>query len=132
MLLNSLRRFERWIRMFSFYGADATNEYEKMSGRIASRIYIILIIGFLTVFVLYSSLDTVNQTVIIKVTSIDMYYSLVAKHPNIICSCTTLDLNQGGFVHVKPIYHQVNDVFVFQIGNSHIFLLALFIGFRRF
>ena len=97
--------------MFSFFEADATDEYEKMSGRIASRIYIILIVAFLMVFVLYSTIDNVNQTVTIKISSIDTYYSLFVKHPNVICPCTNLDLNQGGFIHVKPIYHQVNDVF---------------------
>ena len=105
---DSLHHVWRWTKTFSFYEQNATSEYDRESGRIATRIVIALIILFLAVFILYSGLDHASQTMIVPVTTISTYSLLAEKHPNLVCPCTNIDLVQGQFIQLSPTYHPVS------------------------
>lgn len=105
---NRLHQGWLWTKRFSFYETAATDEYDRESGRIATRISITLIIIFLVVFLCYTGLNDVSQTINISISDRNSYYHLSGKYPNLACPCTNIDLIQGHFIQLSPKYHPVS------------------------
>lgn len=104
---NLLVKACQWLKELNFYRHNSTDEDEIQSGRIATRIYLVLLISFLAVFILYSGLANVSETISISVPTIEKYYSVLAIRPNLICLCTEIDFLQDEFIQITPRYHQV-------------------------
>ena len=114
-VLNRIRAFlgQCWqsTKNLTFFSQHSTDPYEIESGRIATRIYIVLLVSFLGAFVSYYSVTDVSQTIRITAPSIDTYRSLVAKYPSLTCPCRSIDLLQSQFIQLAPVYHQVKYTF---------------------
>ena len=102
-----LGRCWQWTTDLSFFYQQSTDPYEIESGRIATRMYIVLLISFLGTFNVYYSVTDVSQTISIKTPSIDTYQSLVQRFPNLACPCQNIGLLYRQFMELTPVYHQV-------------------------
>ena len=97
----------QWMKELNFFLHHSTDQHEIQSGRVATRIYIVLLTAFLVVFILYTGLANVTQTVNVAVPTVGKYRAVLSTHPSLICSCKNIDLAQGGFIQLIPRYHQV-------------------------
>ena len=91
----------------SFFYQYSTDPQKIESGRIATRIYVVLLINFLGTFIGYYRLSDVSRTISVKKPSINTYYSLFDRYPSVTCPCQSIDIAYSQFIQVTPVYHQV-------------------------
>jgi hypothetical protein len=110
-VLNQMRAFlvrcwQFWKNL-SFFYQQSTDPHEVESGRIATRIHIVLLITFLGIFNVYYSVTDVSQTISMKDPRFATYSSLVNLHPSLACPCRNIDPVYRKFIKLRPAYHQV-------------------------
>lgn len=98
------------LKKLNFYTQSSDDEYVQKTGRIATKIAIVLLIGSLALLTFYSGLVKVDQVVVVPSPTFDKYQCLVQKYPNLICSCSNLQLSYSSFINLELQYHQVGSV----------------------
>ena len=111
LILNGIRalRVRCWqsVKNLSLFYQQSTDPYKIESGRIATWIYIVLLVTLLVVLNVFYGWTDVSQTISIKTPSVDTYRSLVDQYPSLACPCQRTDLSYGQFIALTPVYHQV-------------------------
>ena len=97
----------QWAKDLSFFHQQSTDPYKIGSGRIATRIYIVLLVFFLGIFVIYYSVTDVSQTISIKAPSSAAHASLAERYPSLACPCRNISISYNQFIRLTPVYHQV-------------------------
>ena len=91
----------------SLFFQQSTDPHEIASGRIATWIYIVLLVTLLGIFNVYYSVSDVSQTISIKTPSFHTYQSLVQRYPGLACPCQNIGPLYNQFLELAPVYHQV-------------------------
>ena len=76
--------------------------------RIATRLFIVLMIIALSVLVLYSSLTIITQTVTVEEPTVNVYNEFQVKHSQtLVCPCTQIAIDYEQFISFHPTFHQI-------------------------
>ena len=96
----------RFGKELNFYTANSTDQHEMQNGRIATRLYIILLFGSLTILTTYilSSYETHN--IVITNPTLQVYEEINRKieADKLACPCSKISINYGSFVSVRPTF----------------------------
>jgi hypothetical protein len=106
------------IRLFSkakvsiieinLFNNNSRDPAEVRYGRSSTRLYLILLIGALTVLILYTSIAVHTIHTTIASPSQEQYEELELQYPNTLqCPCTVVTIPYKEFIHVAPVYHQL-------------------------
>ncbi len=90
-------------------------------GRIATRVYIgLLIIGILA-FVIYKPRVNDTHTAIIHSPSLEQFEKIKMLYsPTLICNCSRLSISYGQIMNIQPRYHQIcSSVFLTDVWSAY-------------
>jgi hypothetical protein len=106
----------------------STDQYELQNERISTKVFIILLTSILTILLLYTSLESVTETVNVKTPTLAQYSQLYAKYPQTLaCACTTISINYEKFLRVEYSFHQVcSSVFITENWINYLATLDLY------
>ncbi|CAF1684557.1 unnamed protein product, partial [Adineta ricciae] len=86
----------------------STDEHQLHNQRISTRLFLLCLIGSLTILLVYNSLITITQTVTIPSPTITQYSQLYEQHGQIlICPCSTISVDYRKFLNLGYKIHQV-------------------------
>ena len=90
------------------FGSATSRTTAKQLGRLATRLYIVLLTVSLIILILY----TVIQPQLLKKTfatpSLDIYERLLHDHSETLeCPCSTISIPYQNFITIEPVYHPV-------------------------
>ena len=75
---------------------------------LSTRVYLVLLITSLFVFLLFLSVSMKPVSVTVTSPSLDMYRELQLAYPTTLsCPCKNMSISVGEFLSITPIYHQV-------------------------
>ena len=103
-----LRKIRRSIIEFNVFDKVSRDPWRIRRNRIASRLFIVLLTGSLSVIIVYTtvSIDTIRET--IQSPSREQYEQLQSIYPDTIqCPCTTISIPHEEFIQIQPTYHQL-------------------------
>ncbi|CAF0801989.1 unnamed protein product [Adineta steineri] len=84
------------------------NEHQLRNQRIATRLFIFVLIILLYILLLYTSLINITETVNVKTPSIQEYSKLYNSYSQALtCECTQISINYEKFILIKYTLHQV-------------------------
>ena len=112
------QRVRSYCQNLNFFPSvpPATDNHQLRNERLSTILFISLLIGSLTILLLYTSLVDVTQSIIIKSPSFPDYAQLYLDHTQTLtCACTKISISYEKFLHVQYTLHQVcTSVFVTQ------------------
>jgi hypothetical protein len=78
---------------------------------ISTRIYIVLLLGGMLVFALFTAFSQVAVSKIVSSPSLDIFEQLQAVYPTTMsCPCQQINIPYRTYLSVVPIFHQVSEV----------------------
>ena len=88
--------------------ASRQNQYNLVTARIATRVYVLLLSFSMCVIVAYNALSVRTQNFIVQNPSQTIYENLQATYPMTIqCPCNGIIISYGTFMSLSPQYHPV-------------------------
>ncbi|CAF1265058.1 unnamed protein product [Adineta ricciae] len=105
-----LKRLVSRLRALNFFASPLTvnNEYEVQNERIATRIFVVLLILVILVLVVYTGQVNVTHTIEIKHPLYQQFQSLAVSYPDTLrCPCTNVAVQQSTFIILEPQFHQL-------------------------
>nr|ACD54674.1 unknown [Adineta vaga] len=122
------------LNIFSMrdFGMNTNRTTAKYLGQWASRIYIVLFIGLLSIIALYTIIDPQTLIKTFHPSTFNSYNHLKSKYDDKLrCSCSSIASTYKQYTTIKPIFHQVRrvNIFILFISDLSIYHIK---DYRRF
>ena len=92
------------LLQLNLFKSRYNDQYGRKSELITTRLYIVLLIAFLTILALYAYVIEHTQTVQIRTPSITTYRALVDQHGDTLsCPCSQLTAAYDTFISIRPV-----------------------------
>jgi hypothetical protein len=103
-----MKRIGRYVMNLNLFDDETNDEHIKRNEILSTRFYIILLIGILSGFTLYTSLPSQTTINIISIHTQDQYEELQMKFSNTLqCPCQNIVIDYDEFISIQPYYHQI-------------------------
>jgi hypothetical protein len=91
----------------NFYATPSPDLYTPQTGQWATRIYLVLLIGSLAIFIFYSSLTYNTETIIEPQPILNTFRALQSnKKQDLSCPCKQISIPQSSLISFSPEFHE--------------------------
>ncbi|CAF1245561.1 unnamed protein product [Adineta steineri] len=95
-----------YLSRLNLFNTESEDEIIIQNERRTTRLYLILMILSMIIFLLYYSIVFNTQTIEIESPSLEEY-NRIKEETSLQCLCTNISIKYGLFVKIEPIYHQL-------------------------
>ncbi|CAF4317952.1 unnamed protein product [Adineta steineri] len=95
-----------YLSQLNLFNTGSQDEIIVQNERRRTRLYSILMILSMIIFLLYYSIVFNTQIIEIESPSFEEY-SRIKEEPSLQCLCTNISIKYGLFIEIEPIYHQI-------------------------
>jgi hypothetical protein len=107
-LRNLLEKVKRSIVDFNLFDKYSRYPYRIRCGRIATRLYVILLTCAISIVIVYTCLAVQKITKTIDWPLQEQYEEFEHRYPSTLhCPCTNISIHYEEFIQVTPMYHQL-------------------------
>ena len=90
------------------FGNNADRIRAKYMGQLTTRLYIILLVSSLAIFIVYAIFQPYKETKNFINPKLETYYLILNKYgDDLRCTCSTVSSIFHNHVHIEPKFHQV-------------------------
>lgn len=112
------------LRVLNFFTSPLTvnNEYELQNERVATRIFVLVLMLAALVLFIYTAQVTITQTIEVKNPSYEYFQFLSTRYlPTLRCACSNAAIQQNTFITIVPQFHQLcSSIFVMSEWINHV------------
>lgn len=109
IIRNILRKINVFLIQFTMYNDSQDHDQERIrQGRVATRLYLVLMIIATFILVLYTTQSTQTISVNVQNPTQEQYEKMQEYHSSTLkCPCTTISIPYKNFLQIVPTYHQL-------------------------
>ncbi len=107
MLKRLLRLICDKLLGLNFYAPTSPDSHTPQTGQWATRIYLVLLIGSISIFIFYSSLTYNTETISVPQPMLDTFRALQSNNKqDLSCPCKQISIPQSSLISFSPEFHE--------------------------